>query len=81
MANKIRDLALFNMAIDSKLRNCDLVSLRVREICNGSRIAKRARIMQQKTQHPVQFEIMKQTRQAVSELITQGSLCSNRLFV
>ena len=77
MANKIRDLALFNLAIDSKLRSCDLVSLRVREICNGSEISKRARIMQQKTQHPVQFEIMKHTRQAISDLITQDKLCSS----
>jgi len=70
-------LALFNLAIDSKLRSCGLVSLRVREICNGSEISKRARIMQQKTQHPVQFEIMKHTRQAISDLITQDKLCSS----
>ena len=77
MANKIRDLALFNLTIDSKLRSCDLVSLRVREISNCGTIAKRARIMQQKTQHPVQFEIMKPTQQAISDLIAKDELTSN----
>ena len=77
MANRIRDLALFNLAIDSKLRSCDLVSLRVREISNGSAIAKRAMVMQQKTQHPVQFEIMKLTRQAISDLMAKDKLSTN----
>lgn len=52
-----RDLALFNLAIDSKLRSCDLVKLRVRDVCHGSVVATRAIVMQQKTQRPVQFEI------------------------
>lgn len=77
MAKRIRDLALFNLAIDSKLRSCDLVRLRVREISNGSSIAKRAMVMQQKTQHPVQFEIMKHTRQAISDLIANDRLSSD----
>lgn len=77
MAKKIRDLALFNLAIDSKLRSCDLVSLRVRDIYNGSTIAKRARVMQQKTQRPVQFEISKQTRQSISGLIAKEKPARN----
>ena len=69
LANHIRDLALFNLAIDSKLRGCDLVTLKLRDISHGSRILKRAMIMQQKTKQPVQFEITEQTRDAVSNLI------------
>jgi hypothetical protein len=59
---RTRDLALFDLAIDSKLRACDLVRLRVRDVSHGARIAARAIIMQQKTQRPVQFEITEQTR-------------------
>ncbi len=66
IANRIRDLALFNLAIDSKLRSCDLVKLRVKDVTHGSSIAKRAMVMQQKTQRPVQFEITEQTRDAIS---------------
>ena len=58
---RIRDLALFNLAIDSKLRACDLVRLRVRDVSHGNRVGARAIIMQQKTQRPVQFEITEQT--------------------
>jgi hypothetical protein len=57
LAERTRELALFNLAVDSKLRSCDLVNLRVRDITHGERIAARAIIMQQKTQRPVQFEI------------------------
>jgi hypothetical protein len=50
LAEKIRDLALFNLAIDSKLRGCDLVKLKVSDISHGSLILKRAMITQQKNQ-------------------------------
>lgn len=56
-AHQIRDLAMFNLAIDSKLRGCDLVSLRVRDITHGNQILARAMVMQRKTQRPVQFEL------------------------
>ena len=46
--NRMRDLALFNLAIDSKLRSCDLVKIRVRDISHGATIASRAMFMQQK---------------------------------
>lgn len=69
LAERKRDLALFNLAIDSKLRACDLVKLRVRDVCHGDRIAARAIVMQQKTQRPVQFEITDQTKDAVAEWI------------
>ena len=49
LANRIRDLALFNLAIDSKLRSCDLVKLRVKDVTHGGCVAKRAMVMQQKT--------------------------------
>jgi hypothetical protein len=57
IARRCRDLALFNLAIDSKLRACDLMSLRVRDVCHGQSMASRALIRQQKTSRPVQFEI------------------------
>jgi hypothetical protein len=52
IADRARDLALFDLAIDSKLRACDLVRLRVRGVVHGERIAARAMVMQQKTQRP-----------------------------
>ena len=69
LADRARELALFNLAIDSKLRSCDLVKLRVRDVCHGDRVAPRAIIMQQKTQRPVQFEITEQTRDSLSAWI------------
>ncbi|MCY1365620.1 Transposase [compost metagenome] len=62
VAEKTRHLALFNLAIDSKLCVCDLTKLRVRDIAHGEHVSSRAIVMQQKTQHPVQFEITEQTR-------------------
>src|SRR6202171_1399173 len=63
---RTRELALFNLAIDSKLRGCDLVGLRVHDVVQGSHVAARAIVMQKKTQRPVQFEITEQTRDAVA---------------
>jgi integrase len=74
MANNTRELALFNLAIDSKLRGCDLVKLRVSDISRGGRIQNRAQIIQQKTQQPVQFEITEQTRDALSVWIEKAGL-------
>lgn len=76
MAGRSRGLALFDLGIDSKLRGCDLVKLRVRDICHGEQIAPRAIIMQQKTQRPVQFEITPSTREAVGTWIKQAKLRS-----
>ena len=77
LSNRVRDLALFNLAIDSKLRSCDLVKLRVRDVSHGSSIAKRAMILQQKTQAPVQFEITNQTRESLAKWIEKAKLTSN----
>lgn len=69
-----RDLALFNLAIDSKLRGCDLLRLRVSDVSNGGRVTPRAVILQQKTQRPVQFEITLHTRLAISSWIRFAGL-------
>lgn len=71
---KMRDLALFNLAIDSKLRGCDLVSLRVRDISTGGAIARRAIVLQRKTGRPVQFEISDLTRAALADWIRMRAL-------
>ena len=57
ISHRIRELAMFNLAIDSKLRACDLVKLKVRDISHGTQLLHRATVMQQKTHQPVQFEI------------------------
>ncbi|WP_018083896.1 tyrosine-type recombinase/integrase [Asticcacaulis benevestitus] len=64
-----RDLALFNLAIDSKLRACDLVRLRVNDLCQAGKVRDRASIVQQKTGRPVKFEITEHTRLAVERLL------------
>jgi hypothetical protein len=72
LEERLRELAMFNLAIDSKLRSCDLVKLRVRDVCNGDRVMARAIVMRQKTQHPVQFEITEQTRESVAAWMSGG---------
>ena len=67
MGDHRRDLALFNLALDSKLRACDLVTLRVRDVMRDDQVFERATVMQQKTHQPVQFEITAQTRAAILE--------------
>jgi len=74
MQGRLRELAVFNLGIDSKLRACDLVSLRVRDMCHGDRVAARAIVMQQKTGRPVQFEITPATRETVEAWINQAAL-------
>jgi hypothetical protein len=56
-AGNLRDLALFNLAIDSKLRGCDLVRLKVSDLVVGGVVRERVTITQSKTGHPVQFEV------------------------
>ena len=80
LANRLRDLALFNLAIDSKLRGCDLVRLRVCDVAQGDRVASRAIVMQRKTQRPVQFEITEQTRDAVGAWIVKAQLRSDHFL-
>ncbi|MBN9368297.1 MAG: tyrosine-type recombinase/integrase [Comamonadaceae bacterium] len=76
MENRVRELALFNLGIDSKLRGCDLVALKVRDVCHGDQVASRATVMQHKTRHPVQFEITATTREALQQWIKTAKLKS-----
>ena len=73
-AHQVRDLAMFNLAIDSKLRGCDLVNLRVRDITHGNQVLARAMVVQRKTQRPVQFELTEPTRAAVAAWIEKAKL-------
>jgi len=74
---RVRELAMFNLAIDSKLRACDLVKLRIQDICHGEHITPRAIIMQQKTQQPVQFEITPGTRKSIADWMVKAALTPN----
>ena len=69
MAGRKRDLALFNLAIDSKLRGCDVVALKVEDIAPQGYAVERVTVRQKKTGRPVRFEVTEQTRQAVDEYL------------
>ena len=73
-----RDLALFNLAIDSKLRGCDLVRLRVDDVCAGGRVRDRGTVIQKKTGRPVQFEITEQTRASIQDWLSKVELRNGR---
>jgi len=78
---RIRDLALFDLAIDSKLRGCDLVALRLSDIVTGISVRRRGMILQQKTSRPVQFEITEQSRQSARTWLSKrGSRPDDWLF-
>lgn len=72
--SEIRDLALFNFAIDSKLRACDLVQLRISDVSHDGQMASRAMVMRQKTGRPVQFEIPQMARESVQAWIKHANL-------
>ena len=74
---RIRDLALFNLAIDSKLRGCDLVRLRVRDVAHGEQAVSPAMVLQQKTGRPVRFELTEQTREALQVWIGERNLMAD----
>jgi len=69
---------MFNLAIDRKLRGCDLVNLRVRDVAHGNQMLNRAIIVQSKTQRPVQFELTEDTRNALSAWIAKANLKSEQ---
>jgi integrase len=69
LAGRVRDLALFNLAIDSKLRGCDVVSLKVEDVAPHGYAINRATVRQRKTGRPVKFEITEQTRQTVDDYL------------
>ncbi|WP_439407427.1 tyrosine-type recombinase/integrase [Bradyrhizobium sp. DASA03076] len=81
MESRIRDLAMFNLAIDSKLRGCDVVAIRVEDVAAGGYTADRATVRQKKTGRPVRFELSEQTRQAVDDYLkTAGKRSGDFLF-
>jgi len=80
--DKTRDLALFNLAIDSKLRGCDVVSLRVADVAPHGYAVDRATVRQKKTGHPVKFELTEQTRQAIdAHLKARPTQLSDYMFI
>src|SRR3981189_843519 len=66
---RVRDLAMFNLAIDSKLRGCDVVAIRVEDVAAGTYSADRATVRQKKTGRPLVFELSEQTRQAIDDYL------------
>jgi len=67
LADKKRDLALFNLAVDSKLRGGDLLRIKVSDLRTGGEVRRRAKIVQSKTGNPVQFEVTKCSREAIDD--------------
>ena len=77
----MRDLALFNLAIDSKLRGCDVVAIKVEDVAPNGYTMDRAMVRQKKTGRPVKFELTDQTRQAVDDYLrAAGKKPSEFLF-
>ena len=74
VANRLRDLALFDLALDSKLRGCDLVGLRGSNLLSASGVKSRVAILQKKTGRPVQFEVTEQTRRSLGAWILAKTL-------
>src|SRR6202790_5116309 len=66
---RMRDLAMFNLAIDSKLRGCDVVALKVEDVAPGGYALYRATVRQKKTGQPVRFELTELTRQAIDDYV------------
>jgi integrase len=77
---RARDLAMFNLAIDSKLRGCDVVAIRVEDVAAGGYTADRATIRQKKTGRPVRFELSEQSRQAIDDYLRVTGKRSEFLF-
>ena len=77
MEGRVRESALFNLGIDSKLRGCDLVALKVCDVCHGEQVATRAIVLQHKTHRPVQFEITAATREVLAAWIKKAGLRSD----
>ena len=79
--HRLRDRALFDLAIDSKLRGCDLVKIRIGDLVSGGRVRNRAMVIQQKTKRPVQFELLEPTRSSIlAWLERRGGSLDNYVF-
>src|SRR4028118_1398246 len=74
VARQPRDLALFDLALDSKLRGCDLLRLRASDLLSPGGVKRRVVILQQKTGRPVQFEVTDQTRRSIAQWIEAKEL-------
>jgi integrase len=86
IAGRTRDLAMFNLAIDSKLRGCDVVALRVEDVAPSGYAVDRATVRQKKTGRPVRFELTEQTRQAIDDYLKAagkkpGEFCSAAVVI
>lgn len=78
---RTRDLALFNIAIDSKLRGCDIAALKVDDVAPSGYAADRASVRQKKTGRPGKFELTEATRQAIDDYLrATGKKAGDRLF-
>jgi len=78
LAHEVRDLALFNLAIDSKLRGCDVVAIRVEDVAPRGYAVDRAIVRQKKTGRPVKFEITEQTREAIDAYLKYSRRASGQ---
>ena len=78
LAENTRDLALFNMTVDSKLRGCDLVCLQVKDVYVAGRVKERASVLQSKTKKPVQFEITEGTRKSLTAWIDDPAMIGSK---
>ncbi len=74
IAGDLRDLVLFNLAIDSKLRGCDLVRLKVADLVVGGSVRDRVSVIQSKTGRPVQFEVSSNTRKSILEWVESPAM-------
>ena len=77
---RARDLAMFNLAIDSKLRGCDVVAIKVEDVAASGYTADRATVRQRKTGRPVRFELSEQTRQAVDDYLKAANKRPGEFF-
>ena len=81
LAGRSRDLALFNLAIDSKMQGCDVVALKISDVLSAGHAVDRATVRQRKTGHPVRFELTGQTRQSVDDYLREcGEKAGEFLF-
>lgn len=79
LAENHRDLALFNLAIDTKLRGCDLVRMKVVDVMASAQIKARATVLQSKTRKPVRFEISEGTRASVAKWMEDPLMVGSKL--
>lgn len=80
LADNLRDLALFNVAIDSKLRGCDLVCLKVSDLVNADQVRERVSVVQSKTKRPVQFEVTENTRVSVVDWVRSPEMLRGKFM-